>query len=156
MKVLYYDAVGGTNETLDEMGARRVELDELLRESDFVSLHVPLTDQTHHLIGEAELAKMKPTAHLINTSRGPVIDEAALVAALKNKVIAGAGLDVFEKEPEITAGLTALDNVVCLPHIGSASGATRAKMAELAAKNLLAVLKGERPLTPVNPEVLDR
>ncbi|MBN1344948.1 MAG: D-glycerate dehydrogenase [Phycisphaerae bacterium] len=156
MKVLYYDASGMANAELDRLGGRQVGLDELLAESDFVSLHVPLTDQTHHMIGQAELARMKPTAHLINTSRGPVIDEAALVSALGDHVIAGAGLDVFEKEPAITPGLTDLDNVVCLPHIGSASGATRAKMAELAATNLLAVLKGQRPPTPVNPEVLDR
>jgi len=156
MKVLYYDVVADANPDLDAMGARRVELDELLRESDFVSIHVPLTDRTHHLIGRAELERMKSTAHLINTARGPVIDEPALVEALRSGTIAGAGLDVFENEPEIAPGLIELDNVVCLPHIGSASAATRAKMSELAASNLLAVLQGQRPHTPVNPEVLDR
>ncbi len=154
MTLLYYDVVDEPNADLEAMGARRVGLDELLGESDFVSIHVPLTDQTHHMIGRAELERMKPTAHVINTARGPVIDEAALVEALKGRVIAGAGLDVFENEPAITPGLVELGNVVCLPHIGSASGATRAKMSELAATNLLAVLKGERPPTPVNPEVL--
>lgn len=156
MTVLYYDAVGGSNSQLDAMGARRAELDELLSKSDFVSIHVPLTDQTHHMIGRSQLEAMKPTAHIINTARGPVIDEPALVDALETGAIAGAGLDVFEKEPEIAPGLIELDNVVCLPHIGSASAATRARMAELAATNLLAVLRGERPPTPVNPEVLDR
>lgn len=156
MKVLYCDVLDQPNPDIEALGARRVDLEALLRESDFVSIHVPLTDETHHMIGRAELASMRPTAHIINTSRGPVIDEAALVEALKNRVIAGAGLDVFENEPQIAPGLTELDNVVCLPHIGSASSATRAKMAELAATNLLAVLRGERPPTPVNPEVLDR
>ena len=156
MKLLYYDVVDGSNAALDELGARRVALDELLRESDYVSIHVPLTDRTHHMIGEAELATMKSTAFVINTARGPVIDEPALVDALQRRTIAGAGLDVFESEPAVTPGLTDLDNVVCLPHIGSASAATRAKMGELAATNLLAVLRGERPPTPVNPEVLDR
>ncbi len=156
MKVLYHDIVGQPNPELDRIGARRVELDELLRDSDFVSIHVPLTDQTQHMISESELSLMKPTAHIVNTARGPVIDERALVNALRDGVIAGAGLDVFENEPDIAPGLTDLDNVVCLPHIGSASAATRAKMAELAATNLLAVLRGERPPTPVNAEVLDR
>ncbi len=156
MSVLYHDEAEAPNAEMAKLGARKVSLEELLTESDFVSIHVPLTDQTHHLIGADELAKMKPSAHIINTARGPVIDEGALVEALRNRTIAGAGLDVFEREPEITPGLTDLDNVVCLPHIGSASGATRAKMAELAANNLLAVLSGERPPTPVNPEVLDR
>ncbi len=155
MTVLYYDIGEEPKPEMDKIGARRVDLEELLRESDFVSLHVPLTDQAHHLIGARELAKMKPTAHLINTSRGPVVDEPALLAALTTRKIAGAGLDVFENEPSLTPGLTELDNVVCLPHIGSASAATRAKMAELAAGNILAVLRGERPPTPVNPEALE-
>ncbi len=154
MKVIYYE-VGGTNSpSLDAMGARRVTLDELLRQSDFVSLHVPLTDQTRHMIGREQLAKMKPTAHLINTARGPVVDEKALVEALRRRTIAGAGLDVYEDEPAITPGLIELDNVVCLPHIGSATTATRSKMSELAARNIIAVLRGEVPPTPVNPEAL--
>jgi len=156
MRVLYCDVGSQTNPTLDAMGARRVDLPELLRKSDFVSIHVPLTDQTHHLIGRDELAMMKPTAHLINTARGPIVDEEALVEALKARTIAGAGLDVYENEPALAPGLTDLDNVVCLPHIGSAGTTTRAKMAELTATNILAVLRGERPPTPVNPEVLDR
>jgi glyoxylate reductase len=156
MRVLYFDVVDLPNTALDGLGARRVGLHELLRESDFVSIHVPLTDQTHHLIGPAELKMMKPTAHLINTARGPVVDEKALVEALRTRVIAGAGLDVYENEPTITPGLTELNNVVCLPHIGSATTATRSKMAELAATNILAVLRGERPPTPVNHEVFAR
>ncbi|RKY00395.1 D-glycerate dehydrogenase [Candidatus Poribacteria bacterium] len=154
MKVLYTDV--RRNETLEkELGARKVELDELLRESDFISLHVPLTPETHHLIGERELKMMKKTAYLINTSRGPVIDEKALVEALKNGEIAGAALDVFENEPELTPGLAELDNVVLTPHIGSASVETRTRMATLAAENIIAYFEGKRPPTVVNPEVLE-
>ena len=120
-----------------------VSLDELLERSDFVSLHVPLTPETHHLIGEAELARMKPTAVLINTSRGPVVDEAALVRALRERRIAAAGLDVFEREPDLEAGLAALPNVVLAPHLGSATVATRDLMAEIAARNIVACARGE-------------
>lgn len=154
MKVLYTDV--RRNETLErELGARKVELDELLKEADFISLHVPLTPETHHLIGERELKMMKKTAYLINTSRGPVIDEKALVEALKNGEIAGAALDVFENEPELTPGLAELDNVVLTPHIGSASVETRTRMATLAAENIIAYFEGRRPPTAVNPEVLE-
>jgi glyoxylate reductase len=154
MKVLYYDVV--PNETLErEVGAKKVELDELLRESDFVTLHVPLLPSTHHLIGERELKLMKRTAYLINTSRGPVVDERALVEALRNGEIAGAGLDVFENEPELTPGLAELDNVVLTPHTASASVETRARMATLAAENIIAFFEGKRPPTIVNPEVLE-
>ncbi|HDS74574.1 MAG TPA: D-glycerate dehydrogenase [Firmicutes bacterium] len=132
----------------------QVSLDELLRESDFVSLHVPLVKETHHLIGERELQLMKPTAYLINTSRGPVVDEKALVHALRDHVIAGAGLDVFEDEPALAPGLAELENVVIAPHIASATNATRSKMATMAAENLLAGLRGETPPNLVNPEVL--
>ena len=127
-----------------EFGARRVELDELLRESDFVSIHVPLTEQTRKLIGDKELSMMKPTAVLINTARGPMVDQVALYRALKEKRIAGAGLDVFEEEP-IDCGepILTLDNVVAVPHIGSASVATRAKMAVMAAENVIAGLAGK-------------
>ena len=120
-----------------------VSLDELLERSDFVSLHVPLTPETHHLIGEAELARMKPTAVLINTARGPVVDEAALVRALRERRIAAAGLDVFEREPALEAGLAALPNVVLAPHLGSATVATRDRMAEIAARNIVACAWGE-------------
>jgi len=126
----------------------------LLQEADFVSLHVPLMDETVHLIGEGELKVMKNTAYLINTARGPVVDEKALVKALREGEIAGAGLDVFEQEPELEEGLASLDNVVILPHIASASTDTRTKMAMMAAENLLAGLKGEKMPNIINPEVL--
>ena len=155
MKVLYTSRSRKTE--LDErLGARRVELDELLAESDFVTLHVPLTDETRHLIGPREFALMKPTACLINTSRGPVVDEAALVEALRSRRIAGAGLDVFEREPELAEGLAELDNVVVAPHVGSATTATRNRMAEMAAENLLAMLDGAGVPNLVNPEALPR
>lgn len=137
---------------LDALGARQVGLDELLSTSDFVSLHVPLTDQTYHLIDQARLARMKPTAYLINTSRGPVVDEAALVEALRAGRIAGAGLDVYEREPHMAEGLSACRNAVLLPHLGSATGATRAAMSAMAAENVLALWRGERPPNLVNPD----
>jgi glyoxylate reductase len=127
-----------------------VDLKRLLTEADFVSLHVPLTDQTHHLIGPQELDMMKPSAYLINASRGPVVDEKALVEALKNGKIAGAGLDVYEDEPNLAPGLADLDNVTLLPHVGSATLETRTKMAQLAADNLLAGLRGEIPPNCLN------
>jgi len=126
----------------------------LLKTSDFVSLHVPLTPQTNHLIGQNELEQMKPTAYLINTSRGPVVDEKALFKALKNRVIRGAGMDVYENEPELTPGLSELDNVVLLPHIGSATIETRTKMARMAAENLLAGLNSKIPPNCLNCKAL--
>ena len=153
MRVLYTDVV--RNEEIEkEVGAKKVELDELLRESDFVTLHVPLMPSTRHLIGERELKLMKKTAYLINTSRGPVVDERALVEALRKGEIAGAGLDVYENEPELSPGLAELDNVVLTPHIASASVETRTRMATLAAENIIAFFEGKRPPTIVNPEVL--
>lgn len=140
------------SEEIEALGAQYRSLDDLLRESDFVSLHVPLMPETHHLIGARELALMKPTAYLINTTRGPVVDEAALVQALRERRIAGAGLDVFEREPELAQGLAELDNVVVVPHIGSATIETRTKMGIMAATNLLAMLRGEPPPNCVNPE----
>ena len=155
MEVLYADPV--RNEDMEhEIGATRVPLDTLLRESDFVSVHTLLSEATTRMIGERELGLMKPTAYLINTSRGPVIDENALVKALQEKQIAGAGLDVFEDEPQLAPGLVELDNVVVPPHIASATIGTRAKMATMAATNLVAVLKGETPPNCVNPEVLGK
>ena len=118
-------------------------LDELLARSDFVSLHVPLTAETRHLIGARELARMKPSAVLVNTARGPIVDEAALVEALRSRRIAAAGLDVFEHEPALAPGLRDLPQVVLAPHIGSATVATRARMAEVAARNIVAALRGE-------------
>lgn len=135
---------------MDELGAKHVDLDICLKQSDFVSLHVPLTAETRHLIGKRELEMMKPTAHLINTARGPVIDEAALVDALKSRRIAGAALDVYEEEPRIHPGLFELENAVLAPHIGSATTETRGKMARMAAENCIAVLQGRKPPNPVN------
>jgi glyoxylate reductase len=138
---------------MEAMGARLVPLDDLLRESDFVSIHVPLSPETRHLISRRELALMKPTAVLVNTARGPVVDEAALVEALREKRIFAAGLDVYEREPVVEEGLFALENVVLLPHIGSATVGTREAMAELSARNLVAMLSGRSPASPVNPEI---
>jgi len=144
MKVLYADMQ--SNEELEnKLGAQKVELAELLKESDFVSIHVPLMPETIHLIGKDQLALMKPSAVLINTSRGPVVDEAALVDALREKSIAAAGLDVYEEEPRAAPGLLQLDNVVTCPHTASATVATRTKMALIAAENLLACLEGREP-----------
>jgi len=145
MKILYYDPQ--PNPDLEkEFGAVFVaNIDELLPQCDFVSIHVPLLDSTRHLINEERLKKMKPTAYLINTSRGPVVDEKALARALKNGVIKGAALDVFEFEPEITPELKELDNIVLTPHIASATIGTRSKMAELAANNIIEALEGRTP-----------
>jgi glyoxylate reductase len=134
-------------------GAKRMALPELLQQSDFVSIHAPLTPETRHMIGRAQLAMMKPTAFLINTSRGPLVDEEALLEALKNNRIAGCGLDVYENEPRLTPGLAEMPNAVLLPHVGSATLKTRSKMAVMAAENLIAALSGVRPPHCVNPEV---
>ena len=154
MRVIYTRA-SGPNELLDrELTARRVDLDELLAESDFISIHVPLTDRTRHLFDARAFSRMKQRAVLVNTSRGPVIDEAALVEALRTGEIAAAGLDVYENEPAMAEGLAACDNAVLLPHVGSATRSSRDGMAVLAAENLLAMLRGETPPTCLNPEVL--
>jgi len=153
MRVLYYDSVRNTRAE-KEYHTEFVPLERLLKESDFISIHTPLLPETRHLINRETLNQMKPTAYLINTSRGPVIDEAALVDALRAKRIAGAALDVYENEPAMAPGLADLDNVVILPHLGSASIETRSKMALLAAENCIAVLNGKRPPHSVNPEVL--
>jgi glyoxylate reductase len=136
------------------LGAEYVPLDRLLAEADFVSLHPRLTAATRHLIGAREFALMKPTAYLINTSRGAVVDEAALTAALAAKRIAGAGLDVFETEPRVAGALTGLANVVLTPHLGSAVVEVRTAMAETVVDNIAAILAGRRPPNIVNPEVL--
>lgn len=156
MKVVYSDALAAPAEVERELGVRRVPLDELLAASDFVSVHVPLLPETRHLIDAAALKKMKKTACLINTSRGPVVDEAALAAALRDGVIAAAGLDVYEFEPKVSPELVKMDNVVLLPHIASASYATRGKMAEIAARNVIAFFNGEAPPTALNPEVVSK
>jgi glyoxylate reductase len=137
-----------------DFGAMRMELDDALAAADFVSLHVPLTPGTHHMINADRLARMKPTAYLVNTARGPVVDEKALVEALRAGRIAGAGLDVYEEEPKIAAGLSELANVLLLPHLGSATRATRAAMSRLSASNLLAVLDGREPDACVNRDAL--
>ena len=154
MKVLYVDAVN--NDKLEkELGAKKVEINELLEKSDFISLHVPLIPSTHHLIGENELKMMKKTAILINTSRGPIVDEKTLAKALKEKWIFGAGLDVYENEPKINEELKKLDNVVIQPHSASATIESRTNMALLTAKNMISGLRGEMPPNCINPEVFN-
>jgi glyoxylate reductase len=154
MQVLYTKASGQENETLKaELGARRVGLDELLAESDFISIHTPLTPTTRHLFRAETFARMKPCAIIINTARGPVIKEEDLVAALRARTIGGAGLDVYECEPHMAEGLADLDNAVVVPHIGSATSNSRAGMSLLAARNLLAMLQGEKPESCLNPEI---
>lgn len=149
MRVLYHDAVRAEASAEKELRATATDADTLLRESDFVTVHAPLLPETRHLINEAALRKMKSTAILINAARGPIVHEAALVRALTEGWIAGAGLDVFEEEPKIHPGLVPLSNVVLAPHIASASRHTRVAMATLAVRNCLAVLEGKPPITPV-------
>ena len=153
MRILYCDDRPASAEVTQELGLERVSKDELLRQADFVSLHVPLLPSTKHLIGTAELASMKPTAILVNTSRGPVVDEPALAAALKAKQIAYAGLDVFENEPKVHPDLLTIDNVVLAPHIASASVSTRRRMSTMAAENIIAALGGKRPANLLNAEL---
>ena len=145
MKVIYYDVK--RNEEFEKIyGAVFSEkIDDVLRKADFVSIHVPLIPQTHHLIGEPQFKLMKPTAYLVNTSRGPIVDETALAVALNAKTIAGAAIDVFEFEPKVMPGLLGLDNVILTPHIASATEETRAKMSELAATNIIEALEGRTP-----------
>ena len=155
MKVLYTDAI--RNDILEEeLGAHKVSLEKLIKESDFVSVHVPLLAKTRHLINQDVFKKMKTTACLINTSRGPVVNEAELVVALRNREIAGAALDVYEFEPKMIAGLAELENVVLTPHTASATTASRTNMALKAANNLLAMLKGKKPPDCVNPELYEQ
>jgi glyoxylate reductase len=153
MKILFYDVVPRP-EIEKDFGAKKVDLDTLFRESDFVSIHVPLMKETHHLVNAEKLKLMKKTAYLINNSRGPVVDEKALYASLKEGRIAGAGLDVFEQEPTpVDNPLLKLDNVVVAPHISSASYETRSKMAEMVAENLVAFFEGKKPPNLINPDV---
>lgn len=154
MKVLYYDTLHAPVEVEQKYNATFKPLDELLKESDYISIHVPLVKETYHLISDREFSLMKPTAYLINTSRGPVVDEKALVRALKEKKIAGAALDVFENEPEVEPELIDMPNTVLVPHIGSATVETRTKMALMAAENIIAVLVYNKiPPNIVNPEI---
>jgi glyoxylate reductase len=155
MKILYYDVVPMPPEIEKELGAKRVDLETVFKESDFVSIHVPLTKETYHMVNEERLKLMKKTAFIINNARGPVVDEKALYKALKEGWIAGAALDVFEQEPtSVDNPLLKLENVVVAPHISSASHETRSKMAEMVAENLVAFFQGKVPPNLVNPEVL--
>lgn len=154
MQILYHDTIRNGN-IESKYQTKYVSFDELLNRSDFVSLHVPLNENTTHIINADRLRQMKNTAFLINTSRGPVIDEKALVSALKNKVIAGAGLDVFEEEPALTSGLAELSNTVLLPHIGSATVETRNKMALMAAENIVKMAQNKIPPNILNKEIFD-
>lgn len=150
MSVVYHNRRAVDAATEAALGAELVGLHELLETSDVVSLNCPYTEATHHLIDAAALDRMQTGAYLINTARGPIVDEEALVDALREGRIAGAGLDVFEHEPEVHPGLLDLDNVVLVPHLGSATVETRSAMAELAAQNVVAVLAGRAPVTPVS------
>lgn len=156
MKILYTDVVRTPKEIENRLGIKFVSLNELLSRSDFVTIHIPLFPETHHLIGEKELKMMKKSAYLINTARGSLVDEKALIQALGGKWIAGAALDVYEDEPSLSPGLSELDNLVIVPHIGSAATATREKMSIMAANNLVSGLKGEVPPNLVNKEVLKK
>jgi len=152
MRVLYSDTNPLMPEVEHQLGAVRVDLPRLLAESDFISVHVPLTSETHHLLGAPQFAQMKPSAIIINTSRGPVIDEAALAEALKTHRIAGAGLDVYEREPAVHPGLIAQHNVVLAPHIASATTRSRSEMSAMAARNMATAVRGGRPPNVLNPE----
>jgi glyoxylate reductase len=154
MPVLYHNRTRLPEEEEAELGVRYASLEELLAGSDFVSLHLSYQPALKHMIGEAQFRSMKPTAYLINAARGPLVHEAALLEALRSRTIAGAALDVYEFEPQVTEGLAELDNVILAPHLGNATIETRTAMAKLAADNISAVLKGGRPLTCVNREVL--
>jgi glyoxylate reductase len=156
MRVLYWTPRRKPEAEEREAGLTFAPLDELLRESDFVSLHQPLNATTRHQIGARELGLMKKTAFLINTARGPIVDEAALVRALKGKKIAGAGLDVFEHEPRVSPELKTMKNVVIVPHLGSATTEVREEMAGIVVDNILALIEGRKPPNIVNPEVLSQ
>ena len=152
MEVAYHSRHPAPAKVEAELGAERMPLERLLAEADVLSLHCPLTPETHHLIGAPQLEAMKPSAVLINAARGPIVDEAALAVALAEGRIAAAGLDVYEREPRVEPGLLGLDNVVLSPHLGSATVETRTAMATLAARNAISVLSGQGPLTPVTSQ----
>jgi gluconate 2-dehydrogenase len=153
MRVIYHNRTRLPAKVERATGAKYTSLEKLLRQSDFVSLNMPYSPSSHHLIGAQQLALMKPTAVLVNAARGGVVDDAALIAALKERRIAAAGIDVFEGEPKFNPGFLELDNVALVPHIGSATRATRTAMALLASRNLTAALSGKRPPNLLNPEV---
>ncbi len=154
MTVLYYDLCRQPEGVERDLGATFTSLDDLLARSDFITIHVPLLAETKHLMGEREFGLMKPTAYLVNTSRGPVVDEAALVNALTKGQVAGAALDVYEHEPRMAPGLAELPNVVLCPHIASSTVEARTYMAEVAVENIVAFCRGDAPPNLVNPEVL--
>jgi glyoxylate reductase len=156
MKVIYFDVYRPPRALEEELGVEYRELEDLLQEADFITLHTNLSPETRHLINADRLKRMKPTAVLVNTSRGPVIDEAALAEALKDGEIFAAGLDVFENEPDVHPGLLKAGNAVVIPHLGSATVETRHAMGMLAGENLVAALEGRMPPTLVNPDVWDR
>jgi glyoxylate reductase len=155
MSLVYWNRTRLSPAEEEDICATYMTMEEVLKTSDFVSLHVAYNPETHHLMSAAQFASMKPTAFVINTARGPVIDEAALVEALKSRQIAGAGLDVFEREPELHPGLFECENAILAPHLGSATIGTRTKMGMIAIDNLLAVCHGQRPPNCVNASVLD-
>ena len=155
MRILYHNRTRLPCQIEQNLNATYTSLDELLRESDFVSLHCPLTPETRGIIGENEMRQMKKTAFLINTARGECVDEKALVRALRDGLLAGAGLDVFEKEPELAPGLIALPNVVITPHIGSATLETRTRMGTMCGENIKAVFEGKRPPNLLNPDIYE-
>ncbi|MGZ3598150.1 MAG: 2-hydroxyacid dehydrogenase [Syntrophales bacterium] len=154
MPILYHNRSRMSRSEEKELMAKYVDMKTLLSQSDFISLHVPLSEHTRHLIGSQELSLMKPTAYLINTSRGPVVDERALLETLRSGKIGGAGLDVYENEPALTPGLAELENVILLPHVGSGTLETRYRMASMAVENLIAGLSGKVPPNLVNPDIL--
>jgi glyoxylate reductase len=156
MKIVYADPRRLPREEEEKFGATYLSFDELLRDADFVSLHPQLSPETRHLMSDRQFALMKPTAFVINTSRGPVIDEAALVRALKHKKIAGAGLDVYEHEPQVSPELIAMSNVVLTPHLGSAVLSLREGMAHVVVDNTIALIEGKSPVSCLNPQVLKR
>lgn len=156
MKVIYYDVYRMSPEEEATYNLTYMPIDDVLKQADFISIHTPYMPSTHHLIGERELSLMKPSAILINTARGPIVDEKALVRALRLGIIAGAGLDVFENEPAVEPELMTMENAVITPHIASASLKTRTLMATMASDNIVAHFHGQRPPNIVNPEVLGR
>jgi len=153
MRVLYYDPQPLPAEAEQQLNVTRSSLERLIAEADFISVHVPLTEQTHHLLSTQQFNQMKRNAILVNTSRGPVVDEAALVQALADKKLAGAGLDVYEREPAVHPGLVPMPNVVLAPHIASATVRTRSEMSAMAARNMATAVRGGRPPNLLNPEV---
>jgi lactate dehydrogenase-like 2-hydroxyacid dehydrogenase len=156
MRVIYFDEVRAGPEVEEKCGVEFADKETVIRQADFLSIHVPLEAATRHLMGRPEFEMMKPTAILVNSSRGPVVDEAALASALQNGVLAGAGLDVFEFEPKVHPVLMELPNVVLAPHIGSATAATRTAMAVLAVENCLDALEGKTPPNLLNKDVVPR